>query len=77
MQNENFTSADGTEALKMAGSLDLTQKGQEPLRCRFVSVIFPFETSTVELTLIYSKEDRYGADIEERILNSLEIIKEL
>ena len=77
VQNENFTSADGTEALKMAGSLDLTQKGQEPLRCRFVSVIFPFETSTVELTLIYSKEDRYGADIEERILNSLEIIKEL
>ena len=77
VQNENFTSADGTEALKMAGSLDLTQEGQEPLRCRFVSVIFPFETSTVELTLIYSKEDRYGADIEERILNSLEIIKEL
>lgn len=77
VQNDNFTSADGTEALKMTGSLDLTQEGQEPLRCRFVSVIFPFETSTVELTLIYSKEDRYGADIEERILNSLEIIKEL
>ena len=31
----------------------------------------------LEVTLIYSKEDRYGADIEERILNSLEIIKEL
>ena len=77
VQNDNFTSADGTEALKMTGSLDLTQEGQESLRCRFVSVIFPFETSTVELKIIYPKEDRYGEAIEERILNSLEIIKEL
>ena len=77
VQNDNFTSADGTEALKMTGSLDLTQEGQESLRCRFVSVIFPFETSTVELKIIYPKEDRYGEAIEERILSSLEIIKEL
>ena len=30
VQNDNFTSADGTKALKMTGSLDLTQEGQEP-----------------------------------------------
>ena len=76
IQNDNFTSADGTKALKMSGSLDLMQD-EQPLRCRFISIIFPFETSTVELKLIYPKEDRYGAEIEERILNSLEIIKEL
>lgn len=76
IQNDNFISADGTKALKMSGSLDLMQD-EQPLRCRFISIIFPFETSTVELKLIYPKEDRYGAEIEDRILNSLEIIKEL
>ena len=55
IQNDNFTSADGTKALKMSGSLDLMQD-EQPLRCRFISIIFPFETSTVELKLIILKK---------------------
>jgi len=29
------------------------------------------------LTMMYEKDDRYGAQIEQRIINSLEMIKEL
>lgn len=77
VQNDTFSSLDGTEAFRLYGSLDLAKEGEESIRCRFVSVIFPFEATTVELKIIYPKDDRYGPAIEEKIVTSLEIIKEL
>jgi hypothetical protein len=76
VQNDAFSSVDGTQAFQLFGSMDLSQE-DENIRCRFVSVIFPFEATTVELKIIYPKDDRYGLLIEEKILASLEIIKEL
>lgn len=77
VQNDTFTTGDGTETLRLFGSMDLQQEGEEGVRCRFVSIIFPFEATTVELKIVYAKDDRYGSTIEEKILASLEIIKEL
>jgi hypothetical protein len=76
VQNDAFSSVDGAQAFQLFGSMDLSQE-DENIRCRFVSVIFPFEATTVELKIIYPKDDRYGLSIEEKILASLEIIKEL
>ena len=76
VQNDNFTTADGTTALRLYGTLDLPN-GAENTRCRFVSIIFPFEIGTAEMQLLFSKDDRYGEKIEEKILESIEIIKEL
>ena len=77
VQNDTFTTVDGTETLRLFGSMDLQQEGEEGVRCRFVSIIFPFEATTVELKIVYAKDDRYGSTIEEKILASLEIKKEL
>ena len=77
VQNDTFTTVDGIETFRLFGSMDLQQEGEEGVRCRFVSIIFPFEATTVELKIVYGKDDRYGSTIEEKILASLEIIKEL
>ena len=77
VQNDTFTTVDGIETLRLFGSMDLQQEGEEGVRCRFISIIFPFEATTVELKIVYAKDDRYGSTIEEKILASLEIIKEL
>ena len=76
VQNDSFTTADGTSALRLFGTLDLPN-GAENLRCRFVSIIFPFKNGTTEIQFLFSKDDRYGEEIEKRILASIEIIKEL
>ena len=77
VQNDTFTTLDGTETFRLFGSMDLANTSEESVRCRFVAIIFPFETATVEVKIIYPKDDRYGPTIEEKILTSLEIIKEL
>ena len=48
VQNDTFSTVDGTETLRLFGSMDLQQE-EEGVRCRFVSIIFPFEATTVEL----------------------------
>lgn len=77
VQNDTFSTVDGTETLRLFGSMDLQQEGEEGVRCKFISIIFPFEATTVEVKIVYPKYDRYGPTIEEKILASLEIIKEL
>jgi len=76
VQNDTFTTKDGTEIIRLFGSLDFPT-GENNIRCRFVSIVFPFEKVTVELKLVHPKDDRYGLSIEEQILESIEIIKEL
>lgn len=77
VQNDTFsTQQEGVEAFRLFGTLDLP-KEEDFVRCRFVTIIFPFEEVTIELQLVYPKDDRYGDSIEQRLLQSLEIIKEL
>ena len=43
----------------------------------FYNSNYDYKDGKVSLTLIYDKEDRYGKDISEKIINSIELIKEL
>ena len=47
------------------------------VRSSYTSIIFPYDQVTISITIIYLKEDRYSDKIERRILESLNIIKEL
>ncbi len=78
-QNDVFTTEDGTETLRMFGTLDLVENEQdeESIRCRFVCLLFPFKEVGIRLEIIYPKYDRYGEALEKEVLNSIEIIKEL
>ena len=71
-KNEEFNTKSGIEGIKFYGSFDLKN-----VRCSFFSIAFVFNEVFIELKMIYDKEDRYGKKIEDRILDSLEIIEEL
>lgn len=78
MKNDALTLPSGLPVAKVYGTLDYPKKGQEArTRCNFSSYLFAFDQGTIILTLMYKKQDRYGEEIEERIVNSLELIKEL
>lgn len=78
-QNDVFTTLDGTETLRMFGTLDLIENQQEgkSTRCRFVCLLFPFKEMGIRLEVVYPREDRYGDALEKEVLNSIEVIKEL
>ncbi len=78
VKNDSMKISSGTPASKVFGTLDYPKKGlSERVRCSFNSLLFTFEEGTIILTMIYEKEDRYAPKIEQRIINSLELIKEL
>ena len=79
VQNDVFTTLDGTDTLRMFGTLDLKENEQdeEYTRCRFVCLLFPFQEVGIRLDMVYPRDDRYGDTIEKEILNSIEVIKEL
>ena len=73
-----FKTKDGSEVIQLSGTLDLLNPdGKERTRCRLRSIILPFEQVQVELRMLYAKDDRYGDEIEARIIESLEVLKEL
>ena len=73
-----FKIKDGSEVIQLSGTLDLLNPdGKERTRCRLRSIILPFEQVQVELRMLYAKDDRYGDKIEARIIESLEVLKEL
>ncbi len=73
-----FVTKDGSEVFQLSGSLDLrNRESNESVRCRLISVVLPFESVLMELRMIYPKDDRYGGEIEAKILKSLEILKKL
>ena len=41
------------------------------------SYVFDFKSKSIILTILYEKDDRYALEIENRIINNLELIKEL
>jgi hypothetical protein len=78
INSEVITTASGIPALKIYGTLDYPRKGKnQRIRNNYTSLIFDFEEGKIEITLMYGKEDRYGSGLEERIVNSVELIKEL
>jgi len=78
MKNDELTLPSGTPVAKIYGTLDYPKKGKnERVRCNFNALLFTFEEGTIILTMMYEKEDRYASEIEQRIMNSLELIKEL
>lgn len=78
IKNDEVELPSGTTVSKIYGTLDYNKKGStKPVRCSFNTLLFTFEEGTIILTMMYEKDDRYGAQIEQRIINSLEMIKEL
>ena len=78
MKNDELTLPSGVSAAKIYGTLDYPKKGQDQrVRCNFNALLFTFEQGTIIFTLMYEKEDRYAPEIEQRIINSIELIKEL
>lgn len=76
MNDETFTIKSGDMGYKFFGSLDFSENNNL-IRSSFTSIVFPYDQVTISLTIIYVKEDRYSDKVEERILESLNIIKEL
>ncbi len=78
IKNESMKLPSGAPVEKVFGSLDFPKRGlSERVRCSFNSLLFTFKEGTIILTIMYEKEDRYAPKIEQRIINSLELIKEL
>ena len=78
MKNDEIELPSGLPVAKVYGTLDYPKKGEsDRVRCSFNALLFTFEEGTIILTMMYEKEDRYGSKIEKRIINSLELIKEL
>ena len=65
------------EVIQLSGTLDIKEVDQDYVRCRIRSIVLPFNQALVELRILYAKEDRYGKEIENRIIESLEALKEL
>ena len=76
MNDETFTIKSGDTGYKFFGSLDFSENNS-PIRSSFTSIVFPYDQVTISITIISVKEDRYLDKVEERILESLNIIKEL
>ena len=78
IKEEEFTTLSGIPALKIYGTLDYPKKGKDKrVRCNYMTHLFDFDQSGINLTLLYEKEDRYGPEIEKRVMDSFELIKEL
>ena len=76
VQNDTFKTLDGTETLRLFGSMDL-KNGNSFDRYRFVSLVFPLDEVKISLQIIFLKNDIYGEKIEKRIFDSLEIIRKI
>ncbi len=78
MKNDALELPSGVPVAKVYGTLDYPKQGASyPVRCSFNALLFTFEEGTIILTMMYEKDDRYATQIEQRIINSLELIKEL
>ena len=78
IKNDAVELPSGLSVAKVFGTLDYPKKGlSDRIRCSFNALLFTFEEGTIILTIMYEKEDRYAPRIEQRIINSIELIKEL
>ena len=78
IKQEAITAPSGVPLSKIYGTLDYPKKGSTTrVRCNFSAYLVTFQEGTITLTMMYEKEDRYGAKIEQRIINSLALIEAL
>ena len=78
IKEEEFTTLSGIPALKIFGTLDYPKKGKDKrVRCNYMTHLFDFDQGGINLTLLYEREDRYGPQIEKRVMDSFKLIKEL
>tara|TARA_B110000444_G_scaffold258392_1_gene299206 strand:- start:28361 stop:29962 length:1602 start_codon:yes stop_codon:yes gene_type:complete len=78
MDADNFETPSGLPTLKISGTLDFTEtKNDKMIRRYFTTLIVDYKEGKVSLTLIHDKDDRYGEEISEKIINSIELIKKL
>ena len=78
VKNQKITLKSGSSVDKIFGTFDYPKSdGSDNIRCNFTNLILVYEKGTVNIIIIYKKEDRYGSLIEEKIINSIEFIKEL
>jgi hypothetical protein len=78
MDADNFETPSGLPTLRISGTLDLKKiKNKKMVRCDFTTLVIDYEEGKVSLTLFHDKDDRYGDEISEKIINSIELIKEL
>jgi hypothetical protein len=76
VKDDQFTVKSGDTGLRLFGSLDV-EINNDLYRSNFTSVILPYDKKTIRLIVVYRDNDRYASDIEQRILESFDIIKEL
>ena len=76
VKEDQFTIKSGDTGLRLFGSLDI-ESNNKLLRYNFTSVIFPYDQKTINLVIVYRSDDRYANEIERKILESFNIIKEL
>ena len=75
---ENFTTLNGLPTLKISGTLDYSKnKSKEKVRSNFTSLIVNYDQGQILITFSYEKNDRYGEKILNKMIDSLELIKEL
>ena len=76
VKDDQFTLKSGDIGLRFYGSLDI-EKNNDLLRSNFTSVILPYDKKTITLIIVYRDNDRYADEIESKILESFNVIKEL
>lgn len=75
---ENFTTLNGLPTLKISGTLDYSKnKSKEKVRSNFTSLIVNYDQGQILITFFYEKNDRYGEKILNKMIDSVELIKEL
>ncbi|MAH82724.1 MAG: hypothetical protein CMC21_05690 [Flavobacteriaceae bacterium] len=78
METENYETPTGLPTLKISGTLDLPKtNNEEATRCSFTTLIIDYDKGKVSMSFIFNKDDRYGKEINRRIINSIELIEEL
>ena len=78
MKTDPHSFPSGLSGIKIYGTLDYPKKGySERVRCDFTTYLMPFEEGSITFTMMYEKEDRYASEIRQRIMKSLDLIKEL
>ena len=78
METENYQTPTGLPTLKISGTLDLPKtNNEESIRCSFTTLIIDYDKGKVSMSFIFNKDDRYGKEINRRIINSIELIEEL
>ena len=77
-KNEEVKTFSGIPAIKFFGTLDYPLDDQgEKARFNYSSYVFDFKSKSIILSILYEKDDRYALEIENKIVDNLELIKEL